>query len=237
MSISRPEVPIEVRPGRRAVSDWALIQLQELILSGQLAAGDSLGEVELTEMLGVSRSPTSAALRQLEERGLVDVSPTNGRRTVKRFGIPDIHELYTIRLALEPLGARLAAERISDAQIRHLRTILAEGHDAAQADDTVGRLAAEFRFHALICEASGITRLAQLLTNPWLQTRASLVQFEAEGTRPAGDEVGTPGSHALILEHLANRDPGASEAALAEHLRSVRDALVEDPQLVGTRSR
>ena len=234
--MSRPEIPVEVRPGRRAVSDWALIQLQELILSGQLGAGDSLGEVELTEMLGVSRSPTSAALRQLEERGLVDVSPTNGRRTVKRFGVQDIHELYTIRLALEPLGARLAAERISDPQVRHLRTILAEAQDGADVDDTAGRLAAGFRLHALICDASGITRLARLLTNPWLQTRALLVQLEADGIRPAADDVGAPDSHALILDHLARRDPVASEAALAEHLRSVRDALLEGPQLVGTRS-
>ena len=130
----------------------------------------------------------------------------------------------------------MAAERISDPQVRHLRTILAEAQDGADVDDTAGRLAAGFRLHALICDASGITRLARLLTNPWLQTRALLVQLEADGIRPAADDVGAPDSHALILDHLARRDPVASEAALAEHLRSVRDALLEGQQLIGTRS-
>ena len=228
MTVSRPEAPAEVRPGRRAVSDWALIQLQELILGGQLTAGDSLGEVELTEMLGVSRSPTSAALRQLEDSGLVDVSPTNGRRTVKRFGAQDIDELYTIRLALEPLGARMAAERISATQLRHLRSVLPDPPDGPGSSGLAARSAADFRFHAAICEASGITRLTQLLKNPWLQTRALLAQLETAGVRPStGLDAQGPGSHESIMEHVQARDPEAAEAALAAHLRSVRDTLLE----------
>ena len=159
MSVSRPDVPVEIRPGRRAVSDWALIQLQELVLGGTLGAGDHLGEVELTEMLGVSRSPTREALRHLEESGLVDVSPTSGRRTVKRFGVQDIDELYTIRLALEPLGARMAAERISASDLRHLSSILPDKADDADGDDHMAGLAAHFQFHAGICEASTGWRL------------------------------------------------------------------------------
>ena len=227
MSVSRPEVPIEVRPGRRAVSDWALIQLQELILSGRLGAGDSLGEVELTQMLGVSRSPTSAALRQLEDSGLVDVSPTNGRRTVKRFDAQDVDELYTIRLALEPLGAQLAAERVSAPQLRQLSNMLPGDIDDSDAGGHAALLAAHFRFHAAICEASRITRLAQLLKDPWLQTRALLAQFKAGGTWPAsGVDAPGPASHEAILEHLRERDPEAAASALAEHLRSAREALL-----------
>jgi DNA-binding GntR family transcriptional regulator len=227
MSVSRPKGPVEVRPGRRAVSDWALIQLQELILSGQLSAGELLGEVELTQMLGVSRSPTSAALRQLEDSGLVDVSPTNGRRTVKRFGVQDVDELYTIRLALEPLGARMAAERISASQLRQLSSILPGSTDSADAGGRAALLAAHFRFHAAICEASKISRLAQLLKDPWLQTRALLAQLDAAGKWPGAEiDAQGPASHEAILEHLRDRDPEAAESAVSEHLRSVREILL-----------
>ncbi len=222
-----PEGTAEVRPGRRAVSEWALIQLQELILSGQLGAGNPLGEVELTKMLGVSRSPTSAALRQLEDSGLVDVSPKNGRRTVKRFGVQDVDELYTIRLALEPLGARMAAERISASEVRDLSTILPRASDAPDASGHVPLLAAHFRFHAAICEASRITRLPQLLKDPWLQTRALLAQYEAAGVWPdSGIDPQGSASHEAILGHIQERDPDSAEAALTEHLRAVRETLL-----------
>ncbi|MEX1335639.1 MAG: GntR family transcriptional regulator [Candidatus Limnocylindrales bacterium] len=228
--MSIPAANAEVRPGRRAVSEWALVQLQELILSGQLAAGDPLGEVELTKMLGVSRSPTSAALRQLEDSGLVDVSPTSGRRTVKRFGLEDLEELYTIRLALEPLGARMAAERVSSSQLRELSRILAgsESIDTTTAEGRVARISADYRFHAHVCEASRIARLSQLLKDPWLQTRALLAQFESAGKWPdSGIEPDGPASHSSILEHIRAHEPEAAETALAEHLRAVRKLLLE----------
>lgn len=224
---SRPEVPVEIRPGRRAVSDWALLQLQELILTGQLGAGDALGEVELTKMLGVSRSPTSVALRQLEDSGLVDVAATSGRRTVKRFGAQDVQELYTIRLALEPLGARLAAQNVSAPQLRHLSSILPGSTVGSDVDGHVAGLAAHFRFHAAVCDASKITRLTQLLKDPWLQTRALLAQFESAGKWPASRiEAHGPASHESILELLKERDADAAESALSDHLNTVREALL-----------
>src|SRR5262245_41956179 len=102
-----------IRPSRRALGEWALDRLYEMIFTGALPAGTDLGEEELSDRLGVSRATTSAALRQLEVDGLATVAAANGRRVVATFSIGDIHDLYTVRAVLESHAAEEAAPRVS----------------------------------------------------------------------------------------------------------------------------
>ena len=55
--------PRPVRPDRNALGDWTLAQVHELVFNGGLAPGDVLTEVDLSERLGVSRSPVRDALK------------------------------------------------------------------------------------------------------------------------------------------------------------------------------
>src|SRR4051794_26962876 len=112
-----------IRPTRRALGEWALDRLYELIFTGVLPAGVDLGEEELSERLGVSRATVSAALRQLEVDGLATVAAANGRRVVATFGLSDIHDLYTVRAVLESHAAEQAAPAIPDADLQRLREL------------------------------------------------------------------------------------------------------------------
>ncbi len=217
------------KPGRRALADWAASRLFEMIFTGELEPGSSLGEIEITELLGVSRSPIRDALRQLEESGLIDVVPTSGRRVVRRFGVDDVYELYTIRVALESLSVRHAAERISAAELRRLEALLAAmGRAKTSGRTPAGRdFEADFRFHEAVCMASGLDRLHRILSGLWLQTRALLRHLDAAGIYPTGNELDeVVDDHAQVLDALRAHDPAAAEAAIAGHLRLRRDHLV-----------
>lgn len=217
------------KPGRRALADWTASRLFEMIFNGELEPGSSLGEVEITELLGVSRSPIRDALRQLEESGLVEVVPTSGRRVVRRFDVDDIYELYTIRVALESLAVSHAAERITGSQLRELDGLLAAMAKTKSMRAPTGRdFGADFRFHEAICLASGLERLHLVLSGLWLQTRALLRHLDAAGIYPSADELDqVVDDHAQVLAALRAQDASAAETAIAEHLRLRRDHLVD----------
>lgn len=88
----------------------ALLKLRELILSGDMKAGERLSELALVERLGVSRTPIRTAMMRLEQEGLTHPIPTGGF-AVSAFSEQDIHAAIEIRGTLEGLAARLAGER------------------------------------------------------------------------------------------------------------------------------
>jgi GntR family transcriptional regulator of vanillate catabolism len=103
----------------------ALLKLRELILSGELKAGERLSELALVERLGVSRTPIRTAMMRLEQEGLAHPIPTGGF-AVSAFSEQDIHAAIEIRGTLEGLAARLAAERrLKDADLVELKACLA----------------------------------------------------------------------------------------------------------------
>src|SRR5690625_625345 len=91
-------------------SERAYLRLREDIISGRLAPGAALGEVEQAARLGVSRTPLREALRQLGAEGLAVVG--KGRTyTVAAIARDDVRHLFELREALECQAARLAAMR------------------------------------------------------------------------------------------------------------------------------
>jgi GntR family transcriptional regulator of vanillate catabolism len=69
----------------------ALLQLRDLILSGELAPGQRLQELAIVDRLGVSRTPVRAALVRLEEEGLVEAIPSGGY-AVRAFSEQEVDE-------------------------------------------------------------------------------------------------------------------------------------------------
>jgi DNA-binding GntR family transcriptional regulator len=217
------------RPGRRAIADWTLRQLYDLIFSGELASGDVLVEAALTKRLGVSRSPLREALRQLELDRLVTPDEVNGRRIVTAFGIDDVAELYTVRAALESLAARSAAERIGDDDLAELRRLQGQMESvAAEARPWQPRdFEPDFRFHELIARVSKMPRLQGQLSTLWIQTWALLQQLNAAGIYPdQTEDVMAFTQHHEIIAALAARDAQLASAAVERHLTERRDHLI-----------
>ena len=98
----------------RTMAEYALEQLREAIILGELPAGTPLRLDELARSLGMSISPIREAVRQLEALGLAKHVPHQGARVLD-FDIDELRDLFEVRLALESLAVRRAAERFTDA--------------------------------------------------------------------------------------------------------------------------
>ena len=90
-----------------SLEERVYLELEDEILSGALPKGTALGEVALSERLGVSRTPVRSALHRLNEDGLVESVANRGSVVVGVTG-EDIIDIYKIRIRLEGLASSVA---------------------------------------------------------------------------------------------------------------------------------
>jgi len=83
-------------------------ELERRIVSGELAVGTKLNEVDIANALGVSRGPVREAFRALDQAGLVRVEKNRGV-FVRQLSLEEASEVYEVRAALEGLIGRLAS--------------------------------------------------------------------------------------------------------------------------------
>ena len=116
------------------MAEFALEELREAIILGELKPGTPLRLDELARSLGMSISPIREAVRQLEALGLAKHVPHQGARVLP-FDVDDLRDLFEVRLVLESLAVRRAAGRISDEEIEVAREHLALFSAAGELQD------------------------------------------------------------------------------------------------------
>lgn len=218
-----------IRPSRRALGEWALERLYDLIFTGNLPAGVDLGEEELSERLGVSRATISAALRQLEIDGLATVAAANGRRVVSSFGVADIYELYTVRAVLESHAAEEAARRLTDDDLQRLRDLQSEMETLSRSvrDPKRRDFGVDFDFHRVIVRAAGSRRIESCLEPIWNQTHAVLRHLYSVGAYgDNAEDAAAYRDHHAVIDALAARHGAAAGNAMRAHLYGRRDKLI-----------
>lgn len=198
--------------------------VRERIVGGHYPPGRIINESELAAQLAVSRTPVSNALIMLKERGLVE--GRQGRLAVPRLDIDDVRDLYRCRLALDGLATRLAAERVTDADVAALDADLAAWHDDDRGDDSQALWVADLGFHERIYAVSGnrhLVRFAQIAADLVAVYRHNTIRRlgDRQYTAEPRTRVDVLDEHRSILEALRRRDPEAAEAAARNHIERV----------------
>ena len=198
----------------RTMAEYALEQLRESIILGELPAGTPLRLDDLARRLGMSISPIREAVRQLESLGLAKHVPHQGARVLE-FDIHELQDLFQVRLSLESLAVRRAAARFSEASERAARTHLERFDAAAAAGDVRGTLRAHTDFHFTLYEASGLPWLVALIRPAWDRSERYRPALLASQSGPQERHREFDGA---LLEACAKHDPAAAAAALHAHL-------------------
>jgi DNA-binding GntR family transcriptional regulator len=195
-------------------------QLTAAIQTGRLQPGTRLREVEIAAWLGVSRTPVREALKRLEADGLAQATPHAGM-TVTTLSRQQIIELYAMRIELEGMAARLAAQFATDDEIAtlqaHLRAAEATLDDAAASAD--GNRA----FHACIYRASHNRYLLQTLDS--LSTALALLPTTTYDI--AGRPAAALAEHRAIVEAIWANAADEAEAAARAHMQGAQRARLK----------
>lgn len=191
------------------VADQVYRHLRRAIISGEIASGARLREVEIAQALSVSRTPVREAISRLIGDLLVREHETTGVEVVDMAG--DMMDIHHIREALELCAARLAAERISDEQLLTLEELVKKGQKAS----SVERVRINHQFHLTIVQASGSPRLIEMLTsfNEYFLHPTRVTRTEKKLVDQALKD------HQQIVDALRARSPDRTEKILRRHLK------------------
>jgi phosphonate utilization transcriptional regulator len=188
------------------------VEIEQLILRGELATGQRINESELAARFGTSRGPIREALRALEESRLVR-SEKNRGVFVREISVAEADEIYDVREALDQLIGQRVAERVTPEQLRGLEAVLAE-MDAATADrDVKSYHALNLKFHDLLVAFAGNARLIETYR---LLTRGLLL-FRLRGLQDGGGFAISNTEHRAVVEAVAARDCARAGRLLRQH--------------------
>ncbi len=210
----------------------ALLRLRDLILSGEIKAGERTSELVLVERLGVSRTPIRAALARLEQEGLLQALATGGF-VVNAFNERDIHAAIEIRGTLEGLAARLAAERgVPPADMYDLAHCLAELDRLVEGAVTVDNFSAYVelneQFHRTIVDLADSAvlsrQIARAISLPFASASA-FVMVQAQLPEAHTMFTVAQDHHRCIVRAIEAREGQRAEALMREHARLARRNL------------
>jgi DNA-binding GntR family transcriptional regulator len=136
--------------------------LVEAVLNGKYKPGQCLVESKLAAELGVSRTPVREALTQLEHEGLVQLIPNKGA-LVTGITHKDIQDIYTIRMMIEGLAARWAAEHIEEEELKELQEAIELEEFYTLKNDIEHLIQLDSRFHQIMYRASKSKPLMYML--------------------------------------------------------------------------
>lgn len=175
------------------------------ILDRKLRPGERLGEKELAEVFGVSRTLVREALMQLQARGFVEVRPRLGWYVVEP-SFEEARETYAARRVIEP-GMLQDAGRPLQSAIRALRQHVAEEREAVAHANAATRSVLLAEFHVCLAECLGNRFLTGMLVD--LSARTTLVSALYQSQTQAQD---SNDEHSAIVDALeAGRMDEAAE--------------------------
>ena len=143
---------------RDLLRDRAYITLRDAIIDGTLAPGERLRDQELTEWLGLSRTPVREALSRLEQDGLVETEPQRFTR-VSPLDRRAANDAFPIVATLHALAAELGVPRLTAEDLDGMRAANERFAAALKADDVDAALDADDAFHATLLAASANSEL------------------------------------------------------------------------------
>lgn len=212
MSEPAAELPAPLRV--RSVVGLAYDEIRAMIVDGRLGPGARVGQAELAEALGISRGSVREALRRLVGDGLLAFEVNRGFFVVD-LGLDRVLERLEARLLLEPLIARLAAERRTDEHLSELARSITEERAAKTAVEAHD---ASRAFHAIVVDATGNEALRKIFDSLWIADVGRRL-LARRRTQPEWQEADIA-EHVEIYNAIAERDARRAEASMRDHVEA-----------------
>ncbi|KWN16947.1 GntR family transcriptional regulator [Burkholderia territorii] len=197
-----------------STADAVAASLREMIINGELQAGERLVERDLAERFGISRIPMREAIQRLEREGLLDIFRNRGA-VVRMLSASDVQEIYDMRALLEGDAIYRSVKRLDDetlARAELVHRLLGESNVSRRQ----GELNREF--HALLYSCCGNERQLKAIA----ELRSQVERYERLQATLVADTPSFQVEHEAILQACRERNARGARAMTVAHLDSAR---------------
>lgn len=199
-------------------------QIKNLILCNEVLPGQKLHHQELSERLGVSRTPVREALTRLVQEGYVSLLPNRGF-ICKEIRLQEAAELYDVREALEALAVEKAIERTTDAALAELSAKMNLYGDDVQKRFTRERLIYDQDVHLEIARLAGNETLIKTLAQVFERI---ILKRKTDGLYDPARGVTAHQEHLRLLEAMKKRRVEEAVRIVRAHINAGKDKVLSD---------
>jgi DNA-binding GntR family transcriptional regulator len=207
--------------GAASLREQAYEQIKQRIITCQLRPGDAINETQLTQLLGLGRTPVHQALHRLEMEGMVTILPRKGVM-VTAISLNDVLDMIDVRICNEQLCVKLALERAQESDFSAMRTIIDRTPALLKQRDVTGLMEVDLQFHLAISAAARNRVLAELLRN--LHEKQARFWFLTMSEIHHSERIYE--EHLQILAAMESRDSEVAVRAIHHHIDDFRRAII-----------
>lgn len=199
-----------------SLADTAFERIRGDILECALEPGAEVTEGELAERYGLGKAPIRAALQRLAQVGLVQALPRRGH-LITPITVKDVHDLFELRMLIEPPLAAKAARTITDADVERLRELTAASTEIGTPFSSPGA-----EFHLFLIELAGNRRARDVMAqvHDQLERVANLRLANSDWDVMVHDHHG-------LIDACERRDAETVGRIAAEHIESARRSVID----------
>jgi len=215
MTVEAPKLDVKPLDTSTSFRNQAYQAIKDAITTANIYAHPSeirLDERQLSQALGVSRTPIREAMTLLEQEGFLRTLPRRGVFIIRKTR-REIVEMVQVWAALESLAARLATQRASDRELAHLRAMMADFQDARPDQHMDEYSDANIAFHQAIIAMGGCDLIGAITENLFLHVRAIRKVTISQDNRASRSIV----DHMRIIEALESRNTELAESLVRQH--------------------
>lgn len=197
-----------------------MVYVRDCIHSGAMHPDDWYSVYQLSEKLGISRSPVRDGLLRLEEAGVIEFVRNRGFRVIAPQPA-DVADIFGIRIALESSAAARAA-RNQNNELNSLRPLIEKMEEAAREGNEANFFSWDQELHDAILRAANCIRSREMLAK--LRTHTKLLSDSTVREQRTMQHV--LNEHQPIVEAILAGDSESAEKAMTNHLTSTGRLLL-----------
>lgn len=198
------------------LADTAYDRIRADILACDLEPGAEVTETELAGRYELGKAPIRSALQRLSQEGLVQALPRRGH-LIAPITVKDVHDLFELRMLIEPPMTAKAARMITDADVEQLRELTVESTEIGTPFSSPG-----VEFHLFLMELAGNRRARDVMArvHDQLERVANLRLTTSDWDMMVHD-------HHELIDACERRDAEAAERISAAHIEGSRRSVID----------
>jgi len=208
---------------KKTITDEVEASILSAIFKGKIKPGKRLVELEIANILKVSRVPVREALQRLQRMGIITQLPRKGW-IVSQITLESAADVFGVRKLLESLAARCAAKHINDGDVKYLKGIIDDMKEATSVGDFDKTLELENNFHRFLIEKSNRPFLIKTLEYIRVPIRLYISIARLMNDR---DMENFAPRHSHILQAIKTKDPDKIEKAVSYHISLGEETILK----------
>lgn len=206
-----------------SLQDFAYEEIKKRIQNGIYPPGTKLNTQEISDSLGISRSPVLAAINRLIALGLVETSPRKGS-AVAKLSVAKIRNIIEARQMMELFCVKLSIRNVDyhPGILKEMETIV-KAFEVAQETGYPAAADLETKFHMLYISLSGNSQIMKFYDSNW-SIGTAFYMYRVTG-RPLSHLEASFQQHKDILNALKNKDEELLRTAIEQHMNIIYETL------------